>query len=113
MTNVALTEDLKLLPCPFCGGAVQFHKDDDCQGCHNVWCGKCGLLTDFSYGEGLDHKTLDELEALIVPRWNKRVRAGVAASPDCLSCEDTGYAMDTEGNSWPCPAPGCKSRPLP
>lgn len=32
-------------------------------------------------------------------------------APDCLSCEDTGYAMDQEGNQRPCRAPGCKSRP--
>ena len=33
------SEELK--PCPFCGGDVSFHKDEECPGCHLIQCGQC------------------------------------------------------------------------
>ena len=39
-----------LLPCPHCGGDVDFHKDEECSGCHYIWCGQCNAFFDFATG---------------------------------------------------------------
>lgn len=37
--------EIKLLPCPFCGGEAKLHKDGF--GCgHRVYCGKCFIRTE-------------------------------------------------------------------
>ncbi len=64
--------------CPFCGvDGVRFHGDaseDECDGCHHVYCPNCRVMVDFS--ESVDpNNALEELADLrerIVPRWNQR-----------------------------------------
>lgn len=66
------SEELK--PCPFCGGDVSFHKDEECDGCHFIQCGQCRAFFDFATGAdpGNDCATVDALRAAIAPMWNTR-----------------------------------------
>ena len=75
------SEELK--PCPFCGGDVSFHKDEECPGCHLIQCGQCRAFFDFATGAdpGNDCATVDALRATIAPMWNARAMlAALAAS---------------------------------
>ena len=65
-------EELKA--CPFCGGDVSFHKDEECPGCHLIQCGQCRAFFDFATGAdpGNDCASVDALRAAIVPMWNAR-----------------------------------------
>ena len=65
-------EELK--SCPFCGGDVSFHRDEECPGCHLIECGQCRAYFDFATGAdpGNDCETVDALRAAIAPMWNAR-----------------------------------------
>lgn len=41
---------VELKACPFCGGEVQFHQDDECDGCHYIHCKQCEAFFDFANG---------------------------------------------------------------
>lgn len=64
----------ELLSCPFCGGDVSFHKDEECPGCHLIQCGQCRAFFDFATGAdpGNDCASVDALRAAIAPMWNTR-----------------------------------------
>ena len=64
----------ELRPCPFCGGDVSFHKDEDCQGCHLIQCVQCHAFFDFATGAdpGNDCESVDALRTSIAPMWNTR-----------------------------------------
>lgn len=66
----------ELLSCPFCGGDVSFHKDEECPGCHLVQCGQCRAFFDFATGAdpGNDCESVDALRAAIAPMWNRRTQ---------------------------------------
>ena len=66
------SEELK--PCPFCGGDVQFHKDDECSGCHYIQCGGCRAFFDFATSADPENicESVDGLRASIAPMWNRR-----------------------------------------
>lgn len=68
------SEELK--PCPFCGGDVSFHKDEECPGCHLVQCGQCRAFFDFAAGAdpGNDCDSVDALRSAIAPMWNTRAQ---------------------------------------
>ena len=68
------SEELK--PCPFCGGDVSFHKDEECAGCHLIQCGQCRAFFDFATGAdpGNDCESVDALRSAIAPMWNTRAR---------------------------------------
>ena len=89
------SEELK--PCPFCGGDVSFHKDEECPGCHLIQCGQCRAFFDFATGAdpGNDCASVNALRAAIAPMWNRRVlseqqAATVAIEPKPLDV--IGYA---------------------
>ena len=71
----------ELLPCPFCGGEVGFHKDEDCNGCHYIWCHSCDGMFDLSAKADPenDTETLDELNERIAPIWNNRAQQSAPA----------------------------------
>ena len=59
-------------PCPFCGGKVSFHgspDNEDCHGCHNIYCPTCGL---FDMVPAQHDGTLEEVREVAASRWNKR-----------------------------------------
>ena len=66
----------ELLSCPFCGGDVSFHKDEECPGCHLIQCGQCRAFFDFATGAdpGNDCASVDALRAAIAPMWNARAQ---------------------------------------
>ena len=66
----------ELLSCPFCGGDVSFHKDEECPGCHLIQCGQCRAFFDFATGAdpGNDCESVDALRAAIAPMWNTRAQ---------------------------------------
>ena len=66
------SEELKA--CPFCGGEVSFHNDEECPGCHLIQCGQCRAYFDFATGAdpGNDCASVDALRAAISPMWNAR-----------------------------------------
>lgn len=73
------TKQTELLPCPlqFCGGPVQFHKDDDCAGCHLIECQSCKTLFDLAtkadpYNQS---DSLEELQGGIAYLWNLRAQS--------------------------------------
>ena len=68
------SEELK--PCPFCGGDVSFHKDEECPGCHLIQCGQCRAFFDFATwaDPGNDCASVDALRAAIAPMWNTRAQ---------------------------------------
>lgn len=68
------SEELK--PCPFCGGDVSFHKDEDCPGCYLIQCGQCRAFFDFATGAdpGNDCASVDVLRGAIAPMWNRRAQ---------------------------------------
>ena len=70
-----------LLPCPFCGGEVGFHKDEDCNGCHYIWCHSCDGMFDLSAKADPenDTETLEELNERIAPIWNNRAQQSAPA----------------------------------
>ena len=74
LANVDKTQDDWLKPCPFCGGDVSFHKDEECPGCHLIQCGQCRAYFDFATGAdpGNECETVDALRDAIVPMWNAR-----------------------------------------
>ena len=83
----------ELLPCPFCGGEVGFHKDEDCNGCHYIWCHSCDGMFDLSAKADPenDTETLEELNERIAPIWNNRAQqsapAGYVMVPDWWKIE--------------------------
>ena len=87
------SEELKL--CPFCGGDVSFHKDEECPGCHLIQCGQCRAFFDFATGAdpGNDCESVDALRAAIAPMWNARdqLRAMLSEQQQASRCSDCGY----------------------
>ena len=71
----------ELLSCPFCGGEVGFHKDEDCNGCHYIWCHSCDGMFDLSAKADPenDTETLEELNERIAPIWNNRAQQSAPA----------------------------------
>ena len=70
-----MTDTIKISrDCPLCGGTVQFHRDEECSGCHYLCCQRC--LTTFDLSLGVDgHNecaTLDDLQRRIADAWNQR-----------------------------------------
>ena len=70
-----MTDTIKISrDCPLCGGAVQFHRDEECSGCHCLCCQRC--LTTFDLSLGVDAhnecSTLYELQLRIADAWNQR-----------------------------------------
>ncbi|KWF90336.1 hypothetical protein [Burkholderia cepacia] len=63
----------ELKPC-FCGAPVNFHHDEDCDGCHYLECKACQGWFDFSMAVDPDNKIEDlaELRARIAAHWNAR-----------------------------------------
>lgn len=103
---------MELKPCPFCGGAVSFHKDDDCcpYGCHQIECKNCGLC-DMSKAADPDNKlgTLDELRFAIAEKWNRRATDENAAYERAAEICDTWsgyktYQGDAQGACDDCAA---------
>ena len=87
------SEELK--PCPFCGGDVSFHKDEECPGCHLIQCGQCRAFFDFATGAdpGNDCESVDALRAAIAPMWNTRtqlaaIQSGMGEVVGWISVED-------------------------
>lgn len=74
------SEELK--PCPFCGGDVQFHKDDECSGCHYIQCGGCRAFFDFATSADPENncESVDGLRASIAPMWNRRAETAALAA---------------------------------
>lgn len=68
-------ERAELLPCPFCGGSVSFHQDDEeCrEGCHYIECKTCGMF-DLSATADPNNQieSLSDLRDRIAPLWNRR-----------------------------------------
>lgn len=97
-----MSEELK--PCPFCGGDVSFHKDEECPGCHLVQCGQCRAFFDFATGAdpGNDCESVDALRAAIAPMWN--TRAQLAAIQGGMG-EVVGF--DRNAAYAACPESGC------
>ena len=64
----------ELLSCPFCGGDVSFHKDEECPGCHFIQCGQCRAFFDFATGAdpGNDCASVDALRAAIAGRQGRK-----------------------------------------
>ena len=78
-----MAEELKA--CPFCGGAVRFHSDEDCHGCHYIECSGCKAMFDFSPTTDPENQcdSLHELQCGIARTWNTRAKAsqgGVAVA---------------------------------
>lgn len=67
-----MTDSLK--PCPFCGGNVRFHADENCDGCHYIECQGCSAFFDFSItADPMNSSdTIEELRTKIAPKWNSR-----------------------------------------
>jgi hypothetical protein len=69
-----MAEELKA--CPFCGGAVRFHSDEDCHGCHYIECSGCKAMFDFSHTTDPENQcdSLHELQCGIAHTWNTRAK---------------------------------------
>lgn len=65
-----------LKACPFCGGAVRFHSDEDCHGCHYIECSGCKAMFDFSPTTDPENQcaSLHELQCGIAHTWNTRAQ---------------------------------------
>ena len=91
----------ELLSCPFCGGDVSFHKDEECDGCHFIQCGQCRAFFDFATGAdpGNDCESVDGLRASIAPMWNRRAEtAALAAERERLLAQVS--TLQSDSNSW-------------
>jgi hypothetical protein len=66
----------ELEACPFCGGAVRFHSDEDCHGCHYIECSGCKAMFDFSHTTDPENQcdSLHELQCGIAHTWNTRAK---------------------------------------
>lgn len=82
-----MAEELK--PCPFCGGAVRFHSDEDCHGCHYIECGGCKAMFDFSPTTDPENQcdSLHELQCGIARAWNTRATRPAPASAGGVEAE--------------------------
>lgn len=89
------SEELK--PCPFCGGDVSFHKDEECPGCHLIQCGQCRAFFDFATGAdpGNDCASVDALRAAIAPMWNTRAELAALEA----ECERWKYRCQYNANT--------------
>ena len=103
------SEELK--PCPFCGGDVSFHKDEECDGCHFIQCGQCRAFFDFATGAdpGNDCASVDALRAAIVPIWNTRAELAAikGQGPVAFYWQDIGCPAPRKHGpyfGWPTPS---------
>lgn len=60
-------DEIKLKPCPFCGGKAEIRRVGDYKNYFVCLCSKCGK-TPISYSEA--SLTLQE----VIKKWNKRVQ---------------------------------------
>lgn len=66
----------KLENCVFCGsGELQFHMDEECDGCHYLVCPGCNASIDLASSADPENssETLEELRAKIAEWYNERV----------------------------------------
>lgn len=95
------TKQTELLPCPFCGGAVQFHSDEDCHGCHYIECSGCKAMFDFSPTTDPENQcdSLHEMQCGIAHTWNSRAQSapepvqGEVEIPDIAATFDGLYLV--------------------
>lgn len=101
------SEELK--PCPFCGGDVSFHKDEECLGCHLIQCGQCRAFFDFATGAdpGNDCASVDALRAAIVPIWNTRAELAAikGQEPNGWRLVPTEPTAEMLAAAWAAPIP--------
>lgn len=84
-----MSEDVKLLPCPFCGGTPILHECDWCEPCeYSVIC-ECGALQRGSTDK-----------RIAAGNWNRRdPRARLAALEEAASMMDL-LARQADENNW-------------
>lgn len=66
----------KLENCVFCGSdELQFHMDEECDGCHYLVCPGCKAYIDLASSADPENssETLEELRAKIATFYNARV----------------------------------------
>jgi len=66
-------KEYKLKPCPFCGGGVEWCKDDESlhmkgDDCHHITCERCGSF-DLHI---IDSGDWPKIYAALVDQWNTR-----------------------------------------
>lgn len=70
-----MTDTIKISrDCPLCDGTVQFHRDEECSGCHLLCCQRCLTTFDLSLGVDANNEcaTLYDLQLRIADAWNRR-----------------------------------------
>lgn len=77
----------ELKPCPFCGGEVLFHRDEECDGCHYIECSGCRALFDFATAADPENEseTVDALREAIAPAWNRRAQPAEAEGVEVVA----------------------------
>lgn len=60
-----------LVPCPHCGGKVDFHRHSDGSHCCLILCDECRAKFDFTESVN-DAATMQEFVEQIVLKWNAR-----------------------------------------
>jgi len=95
-----MSEEIKLLSCPFCGSPVKLVGVGAWNKCSAAWCGQCEI-----YGPQMATQTTAAYA------WNRRANKnphcpgdGVACAPDgagaCVACDDgRGYCTPKESQS--------------
>ncbi len=99
----------ELKPCQHCNGPVHFHADDECSGCHSIFCPKCNVYTDFAGADPSNEvETIEELRALITPLWNTRAAPAQAMTDaaryeyllECDFISAKNYLPDLDEAEW-------------
>lgn len=97
----------ELKPCPFCGGDVSFHKDDECDGCHYIHCQGCDAMFDFATTADPENvrETMDDLREAIAPVWNRRALDAICVelpfeTYGCMEGDKVKEALTVAGVSY-------------